>query len=166
MAAEKNINLSGVFYPYYLTEHRDVKPHPSFYWYRWTDCDPIAAIPATKWWMLAIDPGLWLWICMGGGIFYWKNKPATLPIPFVQPGRFCNVLAYAYRADWKKTGRSKKNISTLNMDIELWEYALQQPGATEGFPLEKIRWCLKWIIKCSCCFRSTVFRSSMQNAIR
>jgi len=87
MAAEKKYKSFWSFYPYYLTEHGDVKNRILHF----TGTAGLlailfAAIVLQKWWMLALIPVCGYGFAWVGHFFIEKNKPATFTYPLYSLG--------------------------------------------------------------------------------
>jgi len=87
MAAEKKYKSFRSFYPYYLTEHGDVKNRILHF----TGTAGLlailfAAIVLQKWWMLALIPVCGYGFAWVGHFFIEKNKPATFTYPLYSLG--------------------------------------------------------------------------------
>jgi len=87
MAAEKKYKSFRSFYPYYLTEHGDVKNRIlHFTGTAGLLAILVAAIVLQKWWMLALIPVCGYGFAWVGHFFIEKNKPATFTYPLYSLG--------------------------------------------------------------------------------
>ena len=87
MAAEKKYKSFRSFYPYYLTEHGDVKNRIlHFTGTAGLLAILVAAIILQKWWMLVLIPVCGYGFAWVGHFFIEKNKPATFTYPLYSLG--------------------------------------------------------------------------------
>lgn len=87
MAAEKKYKNFWSFYPYYLTEHGDVKNRSlHFIGTAGLLVILVVAIVTQKWWMLALVPVCGYGFAWAGHFFIEKNKPATFTYPLFSLG--------------------------------------------------------------------------------
>ena len=87
MAAEKKYKTFRSFYPYYLTEHGDVKNRTlHFIGTAGLLAILVIAIVMQKWWMLALVPVCGYGFAWVGHFFIEKNKPATFTYPLYSLG--------------------------------------------------------------------------------
>ena len=87
MAAEKKYKSFQSFYPYYLTEHADVKNRTLHF----TGTAAlliilIIALALQKWWMLVLIPLFGYGFAWAGHFFIEKNRPATFTYPLYSLG--------------------------------------------------------------------------------
>ena len=113
MAAEKKYKSFRSFYPYYLTEHSDVKNRTlHFIGTAALIAILIAAILLQKWWMLALIPVCGYGFAWAGHFFIEKNKPATFTYPLYSLGSdfvmFWHMLTGQIE---KKLAEAKKHIN-------------------------------------------------------
>lgn len=82
MSEEKKYKTFRSFYPYYLTEHGDLKNRVlHFIGTAGLLAILIAAIALQKWWLLALIPVCGYGFAWVGHFFIEKNKPATFTYP-------------------------------------------------------------------------------------
>ena len=82
MATEKKYKSFWSFYPYYLTEHGDLKNRTlHFIGTAGLIAILIIAIVLQKWWMLILIPVCGYGFAWVGHFFIEKNKPATFTYP-------------------------------------------------------------------------------------
>lgn len=87
MAAEKKYKTFRSFYPYYLTEHGDVRNRAMhFIGTAGLLAILVVAIVLQKWWMLALIPVCGYGFAWVGHFFIERNKPATFTYPLYSLG--------------------------------------------------------------------------------
>ena len=113
MVTEKKYKSFWSFYPYYLTEHGDIK-NRTLHFIGTAGLLIILALAIflQKWWMLALIPVCGYGFAWFGHFFIEKNKPATFTYPLYSLGSdfvmFWHILTGQIN---KKLEEAKKTIA-------------------------------------------------------